>query len=147
MVITISVRELFKEKETLATASTLLQERAPLFGQVSKESILYMHFLCTRSSLSHKALQLKSNGIDGSLLNWRKQRVVVRGSCSDWSCVTSGTPQGTILRTYLSLIECYKIVFGFYHLKFEDFFDFATTRSTRANHQYKLYVKPARLNC
>ena len=26
-------------------------------------------------------------------------------------------------------------------------FDFATTRSTRANHQYKLYVKPARLNC
>ena len=50
-------------------------------------------------------------------------------------------------RTYLSLIECYKIVFGFYHLKFEDFFDFATTRSTRANHQYKLYVKPARLNC
>ena len=50
-------------------------------------------------------------------------------------------------RTYLSLIECYKIVFGFYHLKFEDFFDFATTRSTRANHQYKLSVKPARLNC
>ena len=50
-------------------------------------------------------------------------------------------------RTYLSLIECYKIVFGFYHLKFEDFYDFATTRSTRANHQYKLYVKPARLNC
>ena len=50
-------------------------------------------------------------------------------------------------RTFLSLVECYKIVFGFYHLKFEDFFDFATTRSTRANHQYKLYVKPARLNC
>ena len=34
-----------------------------------------------------------------------------------------------------------------YHLKFEDFFDFTTTRSTRVNHQYKLYVKPARLNC
>ena len=50
-------------------------------------------------------------------------------------------------RTFLSLIECYKIVFGLYHLKFEDFFDFATTPFTRANHQYKLYVKPARLNC
>ena len=50
-------------------------------------------------------------------------------------------------RTYLSLIECYKIVFGFYHLDFGTFFDFATTRCTRANHQYKLYVKPARLNC
>ena len=32
-------------------------------------------------------------------------------------------------RTFLSLVECYKIVFGFYHLKFEDFFDFATTSS------------------
>ena len=50
-------------------------------------------------------------------------------------------------RTYLSLVECYKIVFGFYQLKFEDFFDFAAIRSRRANHQYKLYVKPARLNC
>jgi len=38
-------------------------------------------------------------------------------------------------RTYLSLVECYNIFFGFYHLKFEDFFDFATTRSTGANHQ------------
>ena len=50
-------------------------------------------------------------------------------------------------KTFLSLVECYEIVFGFYHLKFEDFFDFATTRSTRANHQYKLYVKTAKLNC
>ena len=50
-------------------------------------------------------------------------------------------------RTYLSLVECYKIVFSCYHLKFEDFFEFATTKSTRAKHPYKLYVKPARLNC
>ena len=35
-------------------------------------------------------------------------------------------------RTFLSLVECYKIVFGFYHLKFEDVLNFATTRSTRA---------------
>ena len=41
-------------------------------------------------------------------------------------------------RIYLSLVECYKIAFGFYHLKFEDLCDFATIRSTRANHQYKL---------
>ena len=37
-------------------------------------------------------------------------------------------------------------MFGFYLLKLEDFFDFTTTRSTRANHQYKLYVEPASLN-
>ena len=50
-------------------------------------------------------------------------------------------------RTYLSLVECYKIVFSCYHLKFEDVFEFTTTKSTRAKHPYKLYVKPARLNC
>ena len=50
-------------------------------------------------------------------------------------------------RTYLSLVECYKIVFSCYHLKFEDFFEFTTTKSSRAKHPYKLYVKPARLNC
>ena len=50
-------------------------------------------------------------------------------------------------RTYLSLIECYKIIFGYYHLKFEDFFKFASVKSTRANHSYKRYVNPARVNC
>ena len=50
-------------------------------------------------------------------------------------------------RTYLSLIECCKIIFGYYHLKFEDFFKLASVKSTRANHSYKLYVNPARVNC
>ena len=34
-------------------------------------------------------------------------------------------------RTYLSLVECYKLVFGYYHLKFEDYFELATSKSTR----------------
>ena len=51
-------------------------------------------------------------------------------------------------RTYLSLVEYYKIVSASYHLKkFKDLFEFATTKSTRANHLYKLYVKPTKLNC
>ena len=49
-------------------------------------------------------------------------------------------------RTYLSLVEYYKLVFGNYHLKYEDYFELATTKSTRANHSYKLFIKPARLN-
>ena len=75
-------------------------------------------------------------------LNQRKGDMSYEDRCKllKWSTLSDR-------RTYLSLLECYKIVFGFYHLKFEDFFDLATTQSTRANHQYKLYVKPARLNC
>ena len=50
-------------------------------------------------------------------------------------------------RNYLSLIECYKFVFGYYHLNFYDFFEFSKVGSTRANHSFKLYVKRARLDC
>ena len=50
-------------------------------------------------------------------------------------------------RTYFSLVECYKIVFGLSHLDFEGFFEFAKVKSTRANHSYKLYCKLSRINC
>ena len=49
-------------------------------------------------------------------------------------------------RLYLSLVECYKIVFGINKLNFDDLFDFTKCNSTRANHPYKLYVKPAKCN-
>ena len=47
----------------------------------------------------------------------------------------------------LSLVECFKIVFGLSHLDFEEFFEFAKVKSTGANHSYKLYCKLSRLNC
>lgn len=50
-------------------------------------------------------------------------------------------------RIYLSLIDCYKFVFDYYHLNFYDFLVFSKVGSTRANHPFKLYVKSARLNC
>ena len=52
----------------------------------------------------HLLIKLRSLGIVGNLINWlrhfltcRKQRVVVRGTFSEWAPVVSGTPQGTIL--------------------------------------------------
>ena len=47
-------------------------------------------------------------------------------------------------RTYFSLVECCKIVFGLSHLDFEEFFEFAKVKSTRANHSYKLKFKLSR---
>ena len=39
-------------------------------------------------------------------------------------------------REFLSLVQCYKIVFGIVHLSFPDFFEFANNTRTRANHDY-----------
>ena len=47
-------------------------------------------------------------------------------------------------RLFLSLVECYKIVFGMNKLNFDHLFEFTKCNSTRANHPYKLYVKPAK---
>ena len=37
-------------------------------------------------------------------------------------------------RLFLSLVECYKIVFGMNKLNFDDLFEFTKCNSTRANH-------------
>ena len=49
-------------------------------------------------------------------------------------------------RLYLSLVECYKIVFDMNKLNFDDLFEFTKCNSTRTNHPYKLYLKPAKCN-
>ena len=50
-------------------------------------------------------------------------------------------------REFLSLVQCYKLVFSIKHLSFLDFFEFANSTPTRTNHDYKLYLKKAVCNC
>ena len=50
-------------------------------------------------------------------------------------------------REFLSLVQCYKIVFGIDSLPFSDFFELTKCNRTRTNHDYKLYVKVAILKC
>ena len=75
--------------------------------------VIFLDLAKAFDSVPHERLllKLKNNGIDGCLLNWlrhfltgRKQSVIVRGTCSDWSNVTSGTPQGTIVGPLLFLL-------------------------------------------
>ena len=48
---------------------------------------------------------------------------------------------------FLSLVQCYNLVFGIEYLSFLDFFEFASSTRARANHDYKLYLKRAVCNC
>ena len=50
-------------------------------------------------------------------------------------------------REFLSLAQCYNIVFGKDSLPFSDFLELTKCNRTRADHDYKLYVKVAILNC
>jgi len=49
-------------------------------------------------------------------------------------------------RHYLSLVECYKTVFGLSGLDLNDYFECCRNKSTRANHPFKIQTKSARIN-
>ena len=50
-------------------------------------------------------------------------------------------------REFLSLVQCYNIIFALDRLTFHNFFELTKCNRTRANHDDKLYVKAAIRNC
>ena len=105
--------DFLKGRSTVTQLLSSLNDWAKSRNLSRPTDVVFLDLAKAFDSVPHERLllKLKSNGIDGCLhawlrhfLTWRRQHVILRGTRSNWSSVTSGTPQGTILGLLLFFI-------------------------------------------
>ena len=52
----------------------------------------------------------------------------------------------SVSKRILSVVECYKTVFGLNGLDLDDYFEFCRSKNSRANHPFKIQTKLAKVN-